>query len=174
VIDALEQTRRDFRGILAILPDISAANLRVTTLVALPTVSRHHPAVTGLTGATDASILYREDFNPKCADKGSIAERLCQDIIDQSTIQPGGLLATRLGLATIQAPTTEVLAMYRTVAARYIGLGSLHPVKTPREFFVKMIKELQNIDKAASDPMRAPKALHLDPSQVAAITARTS
>jgi len=77
------------------------------------------------------------------------------------------LLTAKLGLATTQAPSPEVLSMYRTVATHYIGLGSLHPMKTHKAFYKQMFRVLQNVKKEVDEDL--PRALHLDMMQVEAI-----
>ena len=57
--------------------------------------------------------------------------------------------------------------MYRTVAARYIGPGSLHPMKTSVTFYKQLFGVLQNVKEEVEDDL--PQALHLDKAQVAAI-----
>ena len=104
-----------------------AAKLRVRTYVALPATMRPP-------GDTKKNILYRDDFDPVARDEGSVVENLHSDIMAQSNIQPGGSLAVTLGLDKIKPPTQEILDLYKTITARYVGVGSIHPMKDYRNF----------------------------------------
>ena len=171
--NALYQTEEDFKSFIDLFPYISATEatkLRVTTVVALPTVSRNHPALANLTEVTSSKlILFREDLNPKATDTGFMAKNLNTDIMAQSTTMPGGLLSNRLELGDIQQPKEEVLDMYKRVTTRYIGLGSLFPDEKPGDFFQRVIQNLQTIEEVAKHPISMARALHLDSYQVSAL-----
>ena len=94
-------------------------------------------------------ILYREDLHSNAVDNGSLAENLHADIMGQSKLQTGGQLGIKLGFkSTNNPPSSETLALFKTVATRYIRLGSLHPTKTPGRFFTRLLERLQSVEDA--------------------------
>ena len=130
------------------------------TYVALPATMRPP-------GDTNNNILYRDDFNPQAGDEGSVVKNLQSDITAQSKIPPGDSLAIKLGLDKIQPDTQDILELYKTITARYVRVGSIHPLKDHRTFFTELLRRLQAVDEAVGDPATLEKPLHLDTWQAA-------
>ena len=96
------------------------------------------PATMRPPGDTKKNILYRDNFTPLARDEGLVVENLHSDIMAQSNIQPGGSLAVTLGLDKIKPPTQEILDLYKTITAHYVGVGFIHPMKDYRNFIMWM------------------------------------
>ena len=163
---ALKQCRADINAFLTINPDFSReelGNIKFRSRAFLVATENKHQVCR----KCSEYVIFREDLNSEARQSRSLAKNLYQDMVAQDKEHDNKQLREKLGLdAKPRPPTDQAKQTLLRISSRYVGLASLYPIKSCREYQKKKEKDLKHVDKKVSDPDNLGEALYLNTRQM--------